>query len=85
MTIAALVANQFVGHDFERAYYAPETLQDALTYARVSQDIGEQLRLHTLIATAESRFDFSDPNLNGLVNIQPMRFANWLQARWAGP
>ncbi len=59
-------------------------LQDALTYAQISQDVGEQLRLHTLIATAEGRFDFGDPNLNVLVNVQPMRFANWLQARWAG-
>ncbi|KAI9873543.1 MAG: hypothetical protein M1830_000294, partial [Pleopsidium flavum] len=65
------------GQNFERASYAPEALQDALTYARFDQDVEEQLRLYTLIATAESRFDFRDPNLNGLVNIQPVSFAEW--------
>jgi len=77
-------AYQLSGQNFERAYYAPEALQDALTYARVTQDVREQLRLYTLIATAESRFDFRDPNLNSFVNIQPLRFAEWLRAKWSG-
>lgn len=72
------------GQNFERAYYPPEALHDALTYALFAPDVVEQLRLHTLIATAESRFDFDDPNLNALVNIQPVRFADWLRTQWSG-
>lgn len=43
----------------------------------------EQWRLHQLLATVAGRYDFDSPNLNGMVDVQPIRFQDWLYAAWS--
>ncbi|KAI9781261.1 MAG: hypothetical protein M1835_004334 [Candelina submexicana] len=77
-------AEHIQGQHFEKAFYTPASLQDALTYAQALQDWPQQLRIQSLIATAESRYDFIDPTLNGMVGFVPTRFGDWLRQAWAG-
>lgn len=39
---------------------------------------------HRVEATVTGRYDFADANLNGLVNVQPVSFHDWLARNW-GP
>lgn len=54
-------------------------IQEAAYY----QDYARVGRLQELSATEERRYDFSQVNLNSLVNIQPVSFWNWLRTHWA--
>jgi hypothetical protein len=69
-----------LGRDFEKMYYNPDHLEDALTIAERTGNRKELLKVHSLIATSESRYDFLNPNLNGFV---PIRFSDWLKANWS--
>jgi hypothetical protein len=80
-----MCTHQSTGQYFEKAFYTQESMQDALIYAQASGDQVEQLRVHTLIATAASRYDFANPNLNSLVAVVPTRFRDWLRTAWAAP
>ncbi|KAK2758971.1 hypothetical protein FQN54_003069 [Arachnomyces sp. PD_36] len=71
------------GTEFEKVSYTEDSLQDSLTYARALGNVKEQWRLHHLIATAANRYDFQNPNLNGMVPVQPRRFRDWLYSAWA--
>ncbi|KAI9843315.1 MAG: hypothetical protein M1838_002686 [Thelocarpon superellum] len=71
------------GREFEKFFHDPVTLQDALALATASDDWAGVLRVQNLIATAEHRYDFTDPVLNTLVDFMPVRFGEWLQRAWA--
>lgn len=43
-----------------------------------------QLRIISLIATSEGRYDFADPDLNTLVPFKPTPFQLWLRLAWQG-
>lgn len=43
-----------------------------------------QLRIITLMASLEGRYDFEDTNLNRVVSVVPTDFKTWLQRAWAG-
>ncbi|KAF2462184.1 hypothetical protein BDY21DRAFT_8836 [Lineolata rhizophorae] len=60
-------------------------LRQEIPYAQYAGDTARQLRLHTLIATSEGRYDVTEPNLNALFpDIQPLKFREWLTTYW-GP
>lgn len=71
------------GIEFEKAFYTKGSLQDSLTYAKALGDVPQQWKFHHLIATASNRYDFQNPNLNGLVSMQPRRFRDWLHSSWS--
>lgn len=67
--------------------------QDALARAEMFQQNGDWAQwqyLQRLIATANGRYNFRQPNLNetltqaGLMTSPPMNFTQWLEAFW-GP
>ena len=61
----------------------PESLRHELALANAQQDQGRILRLHALLATAEGRYDFSQPNMNrAFPDVQPMPFRDWFIAKW---
>ena len=72
-----------IGVEFERANYTKESLQDALTYAEALGDEPRQSRIYNLIATAEGRYDYNAINLNGVVDISPQRFRDFLAEAWS--
>ena len=42
-------------------------------------------QLHTLSATVEGRYDFTDANLNRIFpSVQPRSFQDWFLANWNG-
>lgn len=47
------------------------------------QDYAKVDRVQELIATEQRRYDFTNPNLNSLVDIQPKPFWEWLTENWA--
>lgn len=70
------------GRDFERADYTKDSLQDALVMARALHDKVREEKLQHLIVTADGRYDYSNSNLNSMVNVVPQRFQNWLAQTW---
>jgi hypothetical protein len=64
-------------------FYDPESLESALAFAEGSGNQKELLKVHSLIATSESRYDFANPNLNAVAGFVPTPFAEWLAANWA--
>lgn len=72
------------GRPFTRAEHSFETLETSLRSAQQSQDMQGQLRIISLIATTEGRYDFTAPDLNGLVPFTPIPFQLWLRQAWAG-
>ncbi|CAO1597722.1 hypothetical protein XANCAGTX0491_001520 [Xanthoria calcicola] len=70
------------GAGFEKAHYNSQSMWSALQLAQSAQNIQQQLRVITLMATASGRFDFASPNLNSLVAVTPTRFQAWLQEAW---
>ena len=73
-----------LGRPCERANHDLESLSSSLRLAQVSQDMQGQLRIITLLASLEGRYDFVDLNLNRLVGFTPVGFQTWLQTAWAG-
>ncbi|ESZ93789.1 hypothetical protein SBOR_5845 [Sclerotinia borealis F-4128] len=57
----------------------PANLQEAAYY----QDHAKAGRMQELMATEQRRYDFSQVNLNPLVDFQPISFWEWLSAHWA--
>ena len=83
MHIMSSRSNAVVDYRFERADHTNETLQSQLQLAISSHNAHEQLRMQTLMATGAGSFDFTDYNLNRMVNITPVSFENWLESAWA--
>jgi len=67
---------------FQKSIRTPSSLQSNLSYAAVTGDVPQQWRLHHLIAAANGRYDFDDPNLNSMVDFQPKGFREWLYETW---
>ncbi|TVY19704.1 Oxidoreductase swnR [Lachnellula arida] len=63
----------------------PQDLAAHLQHATYYQDYAKVARIQELIATEQRRYDFENPNLNPLVNVQPILFWNWLSAQWGVP
>lgn len=72
------------GRAFDRTNHNVETLSSSLHQARISQEIQGQLRVISLIASAEGRYDFPDAHFSQMVGIVPRRFQDWLQMAWTG-
>ncbi|RDW81938.1 NAD(P)-binding protein-12 [Coleophoma cylindrospora] len=70
------------GVQFATTTIPANDLQAHLNYATYYDDWAEVARLNELIATEQRRYDFSSPNLNALVNVQPISFWNWLCYHW---
>ncbi|KAL8897532.1 MAG: hypothetical protein Q9192_002524 [Flavoplaca navasiana] len=70
------------GAGFQKTQYNAQSMQSALQTAQTAQNIQQQLRVITMMATASGRFDFASPNLNALVDVTPTRFQAWLQEAW---
>nr|OQO29496.1 hypothetical protein B0A51_03024 [Rachicladosporium sp. CCFEE 5018] len=61
----------------------PATLRAELAVAAAQGDRPRGIRLQTLIATAEGRYDFTQPNMNAAFpDITPKRFAQWFVEKW---
>lgn len=61
----------------------PESLRHELALASAQQDPTRMIRLHALLATAEGRYDFSQPNMNrAFPDIVTMPFQDWFIAKW---
>ncbi|KAI4254283.1 MAG: hypothetical protein L6R42_007264 [Xanthoria sp. 1 TBL-2021] len=84
MNVSSLVqvAEMVRGAGFQKAQYNSQRMQLALQHAQAAQNIQQQLRVITLMATANGRFDFASPNLNSLVAVTPTSFQAWLQEAW---
>jgi hypothetical protein len=54
-----------------------------LSYSKTVGDVPRQWRLYQLIATATGRYDFVDPNLNSMVDVQATGFQDWLFSAWS--
>lgn len=64
-------------------WHNPASLGSALRLATTQQDGTSQRRLHALIATAEGRYDFAQPNLNQLFpEVHTLPFQTWFIAKW---
>lgn len=68
---------------FATTTYTPGQLSAQLQLAITYQDYAQVTRLQELIATEQKRYDFSQANLNALVDVQPISFWNWLSSHWA--
>jgi hypothetical protein len=79
------VINKKLGVTFTTNTILPTDLQQHIEYATYYQDWGRVARMHELAATAQRRYDFTNPNLNQLVNVVPTTFWEWLSAHWAAP
>lgn len=75
--------NFSTGVPFNRIVHTEESLQSCLSFAKAVGSMPEQWRLHQLLATVAGRYDFDSPNLNGMVDVQPIRFQDWLYAAWS--
>ncbi|KAK4546911.1 hypothetical protein LTR36_001643 [Oleoguttula mirabilis] len=65
-------------------WHNPESLRSELRLAALQEDNERQLRLHTLIATAEGRYDFTQPNLNQrFPDVRVTSFEEWFIAKWS--
>ncbi|KAI1081166.1 NAD(P)-binding protein [Whalleya microplaca] len=54
-----------------------------LSYYEQSRDEARWYMMQHLVQTANGRYYFGEPNLNDLVNFQPMTFQQWLYNTWA--
>ncbi|KAL8673799.1 MAG: hypothetical protein Q9168_001764 [Polycauliona sp. 1 TL-2023] len=70
------------GVGFEKTQYTSQSMQSAFQLAQSTQNMQQQLRVISMMATAAGRFDFASPNLNALVDVTPTRFQAWLQEAW---
>ena len=76
--------HRLLGRPFTRVEHSFETLESSLRSVQQSQDMQGQLRIISLIATTEGRYDFTASDLNGLVPFTPTPFQIWLRLAWAG-
>ncbi|KAG4031741.1 hypothetical protein MFRU_008g01030 [Monilinia fructicola] len=71
------------GQPFEKTVIAAPTLLTTLQEAAYYQDHAKVSRIQELMATEQRRYDFSQINLNSLVNFHPTSFWDWLSTHWA--
>ena len=79
--VFALIS-RIAGRSFETEQHTRQSVASALTYARAVRDQPRETRLRHLIATSEGCFDFTDTNLNQLINFRPERFEEYLERAW---
>ncbi|KAF5875097.1 putative isoflavone reductase family protein [Botrytis fragariae] len=75
-------AEAIKGQPFATTIIAAPELAANIQEAAYYQDSARVGRLQELSATEERRYDFSQVNLNSLVNIQPVSFWDWLRTHW---
>lgn len=63
----------------------PGDLRAHLEHATYYQEWAKVARVQELMATEQRRYDFTQPNLNQLVNVVPMTFWNWLSGQYPLP
>lgn len=63
----------------------PQDLAAHLQEATYYHEYAKLARIQELIATERRRYDFENPNLNPLVNVQPISFWSWLSGQWGTP
>jgi hypothetical protein len=73
----------FLGAQFSTDVISARDLNAHLDHAHDIQDAGKVYRMQELIATEQKRYDFMNPNLNSLVDVQPIPFWSWLAEQWA--
>jgi len=74
--------NHLAGTPFETDVIQARDLTTHLDHASYYQDYSKVARIQELIATEQRRYDFTQPNLNALVNVVPTSFWNWLHSVW---
>ncbi|TGO67158.1 hypothetical protein BOTNAR_0047g00260 [Botryotinia narcissicola] len=84
-TVSEIVqyAEAIKGQPFPTTIIVAPELEANIQEAAYYQDSARVGRLQDLSATEERRYDFSQVNLNSLVNIQPVSFWDWLRTHWA--
>ena len=65
--------------------YTPQQLIQSLQVAESYQNHTRTVYLQTLMATANRQYDFSNTNLNDVLNLQPVGFWDWLLRHWGPP
>ncbi|KAK3052402.1 hypothetical protein LTR09_006612 [Extremus antarcticus] len=66
-------------------WHNPASLRSELQLAAAQQDTARGTRVQVLIATANGRYDFSQPNLNrAFPDTKPITFQDWFVAKWSG-
>ncbi|WEW56831.1 hypothetical protein PRK78_002286 [Emydomyces testavorans] len=82
MSIANLVciAENVFGREYQKTFLSVESLEDR---AKNPGNPRDQWRTYHLLATANGCYDFDTSNINGLVNVRPQRFQEWLRMVWA--
>lgn len=78
-TLLTLSGAQFLTEEIQAG-----DLNAHLEYATYYQDWAKVARMHELIASERRGYDFTTPNLNPLVNVQPVTFWAWISQHWAG-
>ncbi|KAK1819941.1 hypothetical protein LTR12_005663 [Friedmanniomyces endolithicus] len=75
------------GHEFnEVEWHNPGSLRLALELATARQDGASVVRLHSLLATAEGRYDYTQTNLNQMFpEVQTVSFQAWFLGKWGIP
>lgn len=64
-------------------WHNPDSLRSELRLAVLQEDNERQIRLHSLIATAEGRYDFTQPNLNQhFPDVRITPFQEWFIRKW---
>ncbi|KAH6712750.1 isoflavone reductase family protein-like protein [Leptodontidium sp. MPI-SDFR-AT-0119] len=70
------------GTPFETDVIQARDLNTHLEHATYYQDFTKVARIHELIATEQRRYDYTQPNLNAIVNVVPTSFWTWLNNNW---
>ncbi len=67
-------------------WHNPGSLRSALELATARQDGASVVRLHSLLATAEGRYDYTQTNLNQMFpEVQTVSFQAWFLGKWGIP
>ncbi|KAK5124712.1 hypothetical protein LTR85_001425 [Meristemomyces frigidus] len=65
-------------------WHNPASLRSELQLATLQEDSARQMRLHSLIATAEGRYDFAQANLNQrFPDVRVISFQEWFITKWS--
>jgi hypothetical protein len=77
---------QFSGQVFDPiVWHNPSSLRSEFELAIAQQDRSKAMQIQTHIATANGRYDFTQPNLNrAFPDIRPISFQDWFVAKWSG-
>ncbi|KAI0601262.1 hypothetical protein F4775DRAFT_439590 [Biscogniauxia sp. FL1348] len=69
---------------FQVTTWPYQDLVSWLQYHEQQHNDAERRFMEHLVQTANGRYDFRDANLNDMVDVQPVRFRQWLETHW-GP